>query len=146
MKAVFRGIAVLFIVMPVLLLYALSRFGEPPPISVLWPREAGVVAKSEIVTVPKGFGVDVTVRDAAVRDGNAATEPLSGVHWGRLSRGESEAIVARLEPGTPLTLARGPDGKLFEVRLRMNDLPFIIGLALSFPLIFVGLVLWRAAR
>ena len=134
----FRGLGLLFVVVPVLLVFALSRFGEPPPSSVLWPREAGVVAASGIVAVPKGFEVPVSVRDEG-----GAVRPLSGVHWGRLMRGEAEEIAARLSPGTPLTLARGPNGRLYEVRLRMNDLPFILGLALTFPLAFAGIALVR---
>ncbi|MGJ8533908.1 MAG: hypothetical protein ACSHYC_17110 [Alphaproteobacteria bacterium] len=137
----------LFTAVPLFLLIFAANFGDPPPRSVLWPRETVEIISSEARIFNVGNGTRAAYLDVFVRapdDLNAATEQMKGTSYSSVSIIRAREILASdFQLGELRSAMRSPTGDLYVVRFRYTDGFAILATLLSLLCFFVVRTLWR---
>ncbi|WP_306261412.1 hypothetical protein [Pararhizobium sp. IMCC21322] len=137
----------LFTAVPLFLTIFAANFGDPPPRSVLWPRETVEIVSSEARIFNVGNGTKAAYLDVFVKapnDLNAATEQIKGTSYSSVSiRHAREVLASDYQTGELKSAMRSPRGELFVVRFRYTDGFAILAILLSLLCFFVVRMLWR---
>lgn len=137
----------LFTAVPVLLLVFAANFGDPPPRSIIWPRETVEIVSSEARIFNVGNGTRAAYVDVFVKspdDINSTTEQMKGTTYSSVSiRTAQEIVASQYRPGEQTSAMRSPKGDLYVVKLRFSDGFAIIAILLSMLCFFVARMLWR---
>lgn len=137
----------LFIAVPLFLLIFAVNFGDPPPRSVLWPRETVEIVSSKARIFNVGNGTKAAYLDVFVKapdDLNAATEQMKGTSYSSVSiRHARDILASDYQPGELRSAMRSPKGELYVVRFRYTDGFAMLATLLSLLCFFVVRMLWR---
>ena len=137
----------LFTVVPLFLLFFAANFGDPPPRSVLWPRETVEIVSSEARIFNVGNGTKAAYLDVFVKapdDLNAVTEQMKGTSYSSVSiRHARDVLASEYQLGELRSAMRSPTGELYVVRFRYTDGFAILATLLSLLCFFVVRMLWR---
>ncbi len=137
----------LFTAVPLFLLIFAVNFGDPPPRSLIWPRETVEIVSSEARIFYVGNGTQAAYVDVLVKspnDLNGATEPLKGTTYSSVSIPDAQQMVAsQYRPGEVKTAMRSLEGDLYVVRFRLSDAFTFLAAILSLLCLFVVRTLWR---
>lgn len=137
----------LFTTIPLFLLIFVANWGDPPPRSVVWPRETVEIVSSEARIFNVGNGtkaayLDVFVKTTDNMDG--AAEQMKGTTYSSVSIGNArENLASEYQPGELISAMRSPEGELYVVRFRYTDGLAILMSILSLLCFFVVRTLWR---
>lgn len=137
----------LFTAVPLFLLIFAANFGDPPPRSVLWPRETVEIVSSEARIFNVGNGTKAAYLDVFVKapdDLNAATEQMKGTSYSSVSINHARDILSsEYQPGELRSAMRSPTGDLYVVRFRYSDGFAMLASLLSLLCFFVMRLMWR---
>lgn len=138
---------VLFTVVPLCLLVFAVNFGDPPPRSVLWPRETVEIVSSEARIFNVGNGTKAAYLDVFVKApdaSNSSIEPMKGTTYSSVSiHSAREILASEYQPGELRSAMRSPTGELYVERFRYSDGFAILMSILSLLCLFVARTLWR---
>lgn len=137
----------LFTAVPLFLLIFAANFGDPPPRSIIWPRETVEIVASQARIFNVGNGTQAAYVDVLVKapnDPDSAPEPLKGTTYSSVSIPDAREMAAsQYRPGEVKTAMRSPEGDLYVVRFRLSDAFTILASILSLLCLFVVRTLWR---
>ncbi|WP_084418199.1 hypothetical protein [Henriciella litoralis] len=115
------GVGTCFVMLPLILLRFMWTFGDPPPVSLFWPKETVEVVSNEITERPWAGGRIARTANIVVEDADGETAPLK-------TAGRADDVAAEFEPGTTHRVKRSPTGKLYQLGMRF---PFFIAFLMS---------------
>lgn len=143
------ALGLVFTMVPAFLTWMLWTFGDPPPYSIVWPRQQMQVLTSEVRPFRVGNGTIAAHLDVAVvRPGDTASEgvPLLGVHYSSVTVPEATRLQETVyRPGDTVRAMRAPDGDFYVVRWRFPDFLALFVIPLALIMIPVGLFALRLA-
>ncbi|MEM0900087.1 MAG: hypothetical protein AAGI92_09080 [Pseudomonadota bacterium] len=106
------------------------NFGEPPPRSILWPRETVEVVSSNARVFNVGNGTQAAYVEVDVREqntANLAAQPMRGVTYSSVAISDAREMTReQFAPGTKAQAMRSPEGILYLVRWRFSDVVVLI--------------------
>lgn len=115
------GVGACFIMLPLILLRFMWNFGDPPAVSLFWPKETVEVVSNEITSRPWGGGRTAYTANIVVERADGAVVPLA-------TSGTADDNAAEFSPGTQHVVKRSPQGQLYE---RTFQFPFLIAFFMS---------------
>jgi hypothetical protein len=147
---ILAAFVLLFTAVPLFLLIFVTNHGDPPPRSILWPREPVEIVSSQVRIHNVGNGTKAAYVDVVAKPSNtldSASEPLNGITYSWIPIPEAQEMVAsQYPPGMVKTAMRSPMGELYIVRFRSSDAFAILAILLSLLCLFVVGLLWRIFR
>ncbi len=140
----------LFTAVTLFLLIFVTNFGDPPPRSIIWPREAVEIVSSQVRIHNVGNGTKAAYVDVIAKPSNGLdteAEPLNGTTYSWIPIPDAQEMVASQYPqGKTKSAMRSPKGDLYVVRFRSSDAFAILAILLSLLCLFVVSLLWRIFR
>lgn len=137
----------LFTAVPLFLLIFVANFGDPPPRSIIWPRETVEIVSSQVRIHNVGNGTKAAYIDVMAKPPNgldSVSEPLKGTTYSWIPIPDAQEIVAsQYQPGETISAMRAPKGDLYVVRFRAFDALAILSFLLSVLCLIVVRFLWR---
>jgi len=143
------GFGVAFTAVPLILLYAMWTFGDPPPHSITWPRHDMRVVDSRVRPHQVGNGNIAAYLDVEVEFPDAINNEkilLQGITYGWVPIPEARELrEARYLPGETVRAMQSPDGTFYVVRWRFSDFLAFFIIPLALITVPIGLFAMRLA-